>query len=91
MSEMNVVSIRTDHCRAICDEIGERLRFSYLRIQPELPPSLRKLLNRLREQDREDSPSIAPSLAELSRSATLDYEDHADPIPQDTAQKSSVR
>jgi hypothetical protein len=66
MSEQNVIAIDAIHSRAICDEIGERLRVSHLPIASELPPRLQNLLDCLREQELEDSPTIAPSIADLS-------------------------
>jgi hypothetical protein len=68
MSNQGIVTIDSIHCRAICDEVGERLRFSYLRVSNELPMRLQNLLDRLRDQELDDAPSIAPSLAELSDS-----------------------
>jgi hypothetical protein len=50
------------HCRAITDEIGERLRMAYSQVSPELPPRILRQLDRLRELDREGSPSIVPSI-----------------------------
>ena len=35
------------HCRAICDEIGERLRESLGREAADMPPYLRRLVDRL--------------------------------------------
>src|SRR5215831_16365610 len=37
------------HCRAICDEIGERLRQSLARDASPVPPRLRKLLGQFAE------------------------------------------
>jgi hypothetical protein len=65
MSEQNVIAIDAIHCRAICDEIGERLRVSYLLIASGLPPRLQNLLDCLREQELEYSPTIAPSITDL--------------------------
>jgi hypothetical protein len=61
---MNTVRIGTRHCRAICDEIGERLRQHIDRTTTS--PS-RKLLELLQEFEiREiEAPSIAPSLEDL--------------------------
>jgi hypothetical protein len=77
MSNQVVVTIDNIHCRAICDEVGERLRLSYLRVSDELPIRLRNLLDRLRQQELEDAPSIVPSDAELS--APYDVRE-ADPL-----------
>jgi hypothetical protein len=51
------------HCRAICDEVGERLRM-VLKV-PEMPSYLSRLVDRLAELDREASPSIVPSIDDL--------------------------
>jgi len=54
------------HTRAICDEIGDRLR-DVLRCQVshELPPRLQYLMEQLAKADAAVSPSIAPSLDEM--------------------------
>jgi hypothetical protein len=52
------------HCRAICDEIGDRLREV---LKPEamaIPDRLRALLDRLAQMD--EAPSIVPSLDEMA-------------------------
>jgi hypothetical protein len=60
------------HCRAICDEIGERLAQILNREVLEMPPRLFGLLNKLAELERdgpaelEHAPSIAPSFGERS-------------------------
>jgi hypothetical protein len=74
MSDHTRVALDSIHCRAICDEIGEQLRFSNLRTLTELPTRLRELLDRLREQELEDTPLIAPSIAELCYGASVDRE-----------------
>jgi hypothetical protein len=53
------------HCRAICDEIGERLRDVLAREALEIPPRLLMLVDRLAQLD--DGPSIVPSIDEMSR------------------------
>jgi hypothetical protein len=50
------------HSRAITDEIGERLRMAHSLVSPELPPRIQRQLDQLRELDREESPSIVPSI-----------------------------
>ncbi len=52
------------HCRAICDEIGERLSEVLKPEALEIPQRLRALLDRLAQQ--EQAPSIVPSLDEMS-------------------------
>lgn len=51
------------HCRAICDEIGERLR-QILKVEAEIPQRLRALLDKL--DDLELAPSIVPTIDEVS-------------------------
>lgn len=67
MSVTRSVSIELDriHCRAICDEIGERLHYILRQDTSELPPHLKYLMARLAEADREPSPSLAPSIEEM--------------------------
>ena len=68
MLTMTGVGVQIDsiHARAICDEIGERLR-SVLRRDAghDLPPRLRHLMEELAKADSEASPSIVPSLDEM--------------------------
>jgi hypothetical protein len=52
------------HCRAICDEIGERLRDVFGRVALEIPPRLLVLIDKLAQLDR--APSIVPSIDEMS-------------------------
>jgi hypothetical protein len=60
------VQIDSIHARAICDEIGERLRAILRRgASDDLPPRLRYLMEELAKADDEASPSIVPSLEEL--------------------------
>jgi len=56
----NRIDIDHTHSRAISREIGERLRAS-LRVEPELPPSIRNQIERLRELEGQ-SPSIVPTM-----------------------------
>jgi hypothetical protein len=51
--------------RAIREEIGERLRYYYLRANySELPPCIANPLSRLRELEAGQAPSIVPALEE---------------------------
>jgi hypothetical protein len=50
------------HSRAICDEIGERLRDALSREVSEIPSFLRQLVDRLAELERVPAPSIVPSI-----------------------------
>jgi hypothetical protein len=66
MSISNRQPIDSEHCRAICDEIGARLRVILSRDLPALPVQLRVLLDRLAEQDDMIlAPSIAPSIEDM--------------------------
>ena len=65
MSTQNQLHIDSSHCRAICDEIGWRLGAILAREASALPPRLQNLMDRLAEQDRELSPSIAPSMNDM--------------------------
>jgi len=65
LSTSNQLQIDSVHCRAICDEIGERLRFV---LRPEtagLPVRLQILMARLAVQDREMAPSIVPDIDDM--------------------------
>ena len=64
---MDAVRIGTKHCRAICDEVGERLR---QHIDRTTAPPSQKILELLQELElRElDAPSIVPSLEDLDAS-----------------------
>ena len=66
MTSIDRASLRLDHthCRAICDEIGERLR-NILAPGPEMPPHLWSLLARFDELDRVAAPSIVPAFEDL--------------------------
>ena len=56
----NRIDIDHRHSLAISREIGERLQAS-LRVEPELPPSIRNWIERFRELD-DQSPSIASTM-----------------------------
>ena len=54
------VQIDEAHCDAICDEVGYRLR-RYLEDDPSpVPANISALLNRLRQLDSDETPSLAP-------------------------------
>ena len=52
------------HCRAICDEIGDRLRDVLGREVSEMPVRLLMLVDELAQLDH--GPSIVPSIDEMS-------------------------
>jgi hypothetical protein len=59
-----ILALDHSHCRAICDEIGERLRRVLKPQALEIPQRLRSLLDRLAEI--EQVPSIIPTFDETS-------------------------
>jgi hypothetical protein len=65
MATQNELKIDSSHCRAICDEIGDRLRAMLDRESPAMPLRLRLLMDRLAEQDFDLAPSIAPSMDDM--------------------------
>jgi hypothetical protein len=67
MSNRKTLQLQIDsgHCRAICDEIGDRLRYLLDKEAGELPPRLRLLMDRLAELDRVQAPSIVPAMEDL--------------------------
>ena len=65
MNASNPSQIDSLHCRAICEEIGERLR---IMLRPEttaLPAQLQFLIDRLADQDRDLAPSIVPDIDDM--------------------------
>lgn len=74
MSLSNQLRIDGLHCRAICDEIGERLQIMLRPDAAELPARLQLLIDRLADQDRQLAPSIVPDLDDMIRQpATLPH------------------
>jgi len=65
MADVGACNLASEHLRAICDEIGERLRWSLSRELPEPSVRLQVALLRLREAD-EIAPSVVPSIEELT-------------------------
>jgi ABC-type Zn2+ transport system substrate-binding protein/surface adhesin len=55
-------NLRLDHthCRAICDDIGERLRETMGQESTNMTPNLRRLIDRLDELDNVSSPGTLP-------------------------------
>jgi hypothetical protein len=72
MSYRNAEALALDdsHYRAICEEIGERLRQVLKPESLEIPQRLLALLDRLSEL--EEAPSIVPSIDETSFRQRLD-------------------
>ena len=66
------MQIDSEHCRAICEEIGERLRIVLDREATELPPRLQALLLRLVAQDLAGSSSIAGAIEGTARHQLAD-------------------
>ncbi|ERF81404.1 hypothetical protein JQ559_15505 [Bradyrhizobium viridifuturi] len=58
--------IAPEHVRAICDEIGERLRYALRGDYADLPPRLRELMDELVLQDCE-APSLVPAMADMTQ------------------------
>jgi hypothetical protein len=56
--------VDSEHCRAICDEIGDRLRDILDRDAHAPSPYLLRLVSRLGELDQ-DAPSIVPSIEDI--------------------------
>jgi hypothetical protein len=95
-------SLESDHCRAICDEIGARLAFV---LQPatsdDLPPRLAELLDKLALLDQHDAPSISPSLDDMTgpslgrdragRIGRSNPEVHFDPLPSRSPNREQCR
>jgi hypothetical protein len=67
MSSQKALPLQIDsgHCRAICDEIGDRLRILLDKEAGEIPQRLRLLIDRLAELDSHHAPSIVPAMEEL--------------------------
>jgi hypothetical protein len=56
-------TIEREHCRAICDEIGDRLREILSRDAPEPSVHLLQLLSRFEQK----APSVVPTLEDMQR------------------------
>jgi hypothetical protein len=65
MNAQNGLQIDDLHCRAICDEVGDRLRTALGPGPRVLPVRLQILMAQLAAQDRVLAPSIAPSLDDI--------------------------
>lgn len=58
---MSIENLSHKHCRAICDEIGDRLRFHLDRTSSSVPPRFLELLRQLEDKEIIASPSIVPN------------------------------
>ena len=67
MPSRDALQLRIDsgHCRAICDEIGDRLRILLDKEAGEIPLRLRLLIDRLAELDGHQAPSIVPAMDDM--------------------------
>jgi hypothetical protein len=67
MSSQKALPLQIDsgHCRAICDEIGDRLRILLDKETGEIPQQLRLLIDRLAELDGRQAPSIVPAMDDM--------------------------
>ena len=60
-----MAAVDSIHSRALCDEIGERLRDVLGQDAAEIPPYLRRLVDRLAELERVPAPSIVPEISDM--------------------------
>jgi hypothetical protein len=67
MSSQTALPLQIDsgHCRAICDEIGDRLRILLDQEADEIPQRLRLLIDRLAELDCHQAPSMVPAMEDM--------------------------
>ena len=72
MGSPNQPLIDSSHCRAICNEIGDRLRVMLDREATALPWRLQVLMLRLAVQDFARSPSIVPSVDDMALGESTD-------------------
>jgi hypothetical protein len=72
MGTPNQLLIDSSHCRAICNEIGDRLRIMLEREATALPWRLQVLMLRLAVQDLARSPSIVPSVDDMTWGESTD-------------------
>lgn len=71
MADHNKVTVSSKHLRAICEEVGYRIRLHLDRTATEPSPQLRSLLLRLEQSERIEAPSIVPSVGDVERSEPL--------------------
>jgi len=75
------VQIDSGHCRAICDEIGDRLRILLDKEASQMPRQLRLLVDRLAELDGEQAPSIVPSMDDMTAWPACRFHAKSPPSP----------
>jgi hypothetical protein len=91
MNLSNQSQIDSLHCRAICDEIGERLQIILRPDAANLPPRLQVLIDRLADQDRELAPSIVPDLDDMIwQPATVSHAASSSGLPMPDAGPQGV-
>jgi hypothetical protein len=72
------VTVSSKHLRAICEEVGCRLRLHFDRSSIDPSPQLRSLLLRFEQSEQMIwSPSIVPSIGDGECSEPLTYEELA--------------
>jgi hypothetical protein len=71
-SNAAIAALDSIHARAVCDEIGERLRDVLGRDAAEIPPHLRRLVDRLAELERVAAPSMVPDIDDMQRGIRVD-------------------
>ena len=79
MTGKNVtIVLDSTHSRAICDEIGERLRDVLGHDASEIPSYLSRLIDRLAELEHVPAPSIVPSVNAMNTGVADDAAGHAE-------------
>lgn len=71
MADHNEVTVSSRHLRAICEEVGYRIRLHLDSTSTDASPQLRSLLLRFEQSDQVESPSIVPSVGDAECSAPL--------------------
>lgn len=70
------LALDSKHSRAICEEIGERLRIVLSREVSDIPPYLLRLVERLAELEHVTAPSIVPSIDDINSGVPGDADRH---------------
>jgi hypothetical protein len=66
-----ILRLDHNHCRAISDEVGERLREAMALKSVKTPPQLQRLIDRLDELDNVWAPGIVSSIEDAQESTIL--------------------